>query len=135
MIVPSEEITSIFNWKLIDKPAVPGSFTNVEENEDFELLFMVNIDEMKLKEALRNSQRPPGAAVRKFLWKRILLRDEGITQSTLKGYNQKKACLFGKDLDIEASLPNFVDTDHLIYYYLNEEVSLFLGISFQVNSS
>ncbi len=91
MIVPSEEITSIFNWKLIDKPAVPGSFTNVEENEDFELLFMVNIDEMKLKEALRNSQRPPGAAVRKFLWKRILLRDEGITQSTLKGYNQKKA--------------------------------------------
>jgi len=124
MIVATQEITSIFNWSLIEKSIVPDTFINVEENEDFELLFMVNIDEIKLKETLRSSQRPPGAAVRKFLWKRILLRDEGVAQSTIKSYNEKKSRLFGKDLDIQASLPNFVDTNHLIYYYLNDEVIL-----------
>lgn len=115
-----DKTTSIFNWKLINKDIFPEEYNNAEAKEDFELLFMVNIDHVKLKLTLRNSTRDPNLAVRKFLWKRILL-NESTTATTIEKYNEKKSILFGKDLNMEAELPDFVDTDHLVYYYLNDE--------------
>ena len=117
-----DKTTSIFNWKLIDKDQFPDSFNNADAKENFELLFMVNIDSAKLKDILRNSTRDPNQAVRKFLWKRILLLNQENTQTTIDNYDEKKMTLFGKDLNIDAELPDFVDADHLVYYYLNEEV-------------
>lgn len=117
-----DKTTSIFNWKLIDRETFPDSYNNADAKENFELLFMVNIDHVKLKEILRTSTREPNQAVRKFLWKRILLINQETTKTTIEKYDEKKTTLFGKDLNIEAELPDFTDTDHLVYYYLNEEV-------------
>lgn len=118
-----DKTTSIFNWKLIDRERFPDSYNNADAKENFELLFMVNIDHVKLKEILRTSTREPNQAVRKFLWKRILLINQETTKTTIEKYDEKKTTLFGKDLNIEAELPDFTDADHLVYYYLNEEVS------------
>jgi hypothetical protein len=113
--------TSCFNWKLIDKEKFPERFNDSEVKEDFELLFMETVDPIKLKEIFRHSTRDPNQAVRKFLWKRILLNDKSQTQTTIKKYIEKKNILFGKELNIEAELPDFVDSSHLVFYYLNDE--------------
>lgn len=115
-----QEATSCYNIKLIDKEKFPKRFNDTDVKENFELLFTVNIDPSKLKLILRSSIREPNQAVRKFLWKRILL-NESTTAITVENYNQKKSILFGKNLNIEVEMPDFVDMDHLVFYYLNNE--------------
>lgn len=119
MIVLQEQ-TSCYNLSLIDREKFPEQFNDTDVKENFELLFTVNIDPSKLKDILRNSIREPNQAVRKFLWKRILL-NESTTATTVENYNQKKSILFGKSLNIEAEMPDFVDRDHLVFYYLSDE--------------
>jgi hypothetical protein len=113
--------TSCLNWKLISKEKFPKEYTDSNVEENFNLLFQENIDAIKLKEILRNSFRDPNQAVRKFLWKRILLHDADRTTLAIDKYKQKIATVFGKNLNLKAELPDFVDQDHLVYYYLNEE--------------
>ena len=111
-----------FNWKLIDRERLPAQFTTAEVKEDFELLFMEVVDPVKLKDMFRNSTREPNQPVRKFLWKRILLAgDKSQTRTCIDKYMEKRHVLFGKELDIEAELPDFVDKQRLVFYYLNEE--------------
>ena len=99
----------------------PACYNDLNVKEDFELLFQEHADPVKLKETLRNSIRHPNQAVRKFLWKRILLSDTSQAKVTMAKYNQKVNVLFGKSLTRTAELPDFVDIDHLVYYYLNED--------------
>lgn len=113
--------TSCFNWSLIDKTTFPVQYNSLNSKEDLHLLFGDNIEHVKLKEILRNSTRDPNQGVRKFLWKRILLQVTSQHWSTFESYNQKISILFGKNLTLDAELPNFVDMDHLVFYYLNEE--------------
>lgn len=114
--------TSCFNWSLIDKSTFPVQYNGLNSKEDLNLLFQENIEPVKLKEILRNSTRDPNQGVRKFLWKRILLQQVTSQHwTTIENYNQKISILFGKNLTLEAELPNFVDMDHLVFYYLNEE--------------
>ena len=117
-----EKSPTCLNYKLICKERLPEDFTELTKNEDFDLLFQENIDPIKLKEILRNSTRDPTQAVRKFLWKRILLsQDTSQTLVTIEKYNKKISVLFGKNLTLKSELPDFVDLEHLAYYYLNDE--------------
>jgi hypothetical protein len=111
-----------FNCKLIAKERLPAEFNDQTKNEDFNLLFQENIDSINLKEILRSSTRDPNQAVRKFLWKRILLSDTSQTKLTIEKYHKSISVLFGKNLMLKSELlPDFVDLEHLTYYYLNEE--------------
>ena len=128
MILLDKAPTSCLNWKLISKEAFPPEFKECNVEENFDLLFQENIDAAKLKETLRNSVREPNQAVRKFLWKRILLHDsQSNTTASIDKYKQKIAHLFGKNLKLKAELPDFVDKNHLVYYYLNEDGKLAVG--------
>ena len=113
--------TSSFNWNLIEKDRFPAEFNDSNVKEDFDLLFQETIDPAKLKEILRTSTRDPNLAVRKFLWKRILLGDISQVQLTIEKYNQNISKLFGKKLTLEAELPDFIERKHLVYFYLNDE--------------
>jgi hypothetical protein len=122
MIVIDKSInTTCFNWNLIDRDIIPDQYNTLNSKEDLNLLFQDNIDPIKLKEILRSSTRDANQGVRKFLWKRILLHDLSQHRTTIETYNQKTSILFGKDLSLDAELPDFVDKDHLVYYYLNDE--------------
>lgn len=116
-----DKTLTCFNHKLIDKERLPSEFNDQSKNEDFNLLFQENIDSINLKEILRSSTREPYQAVRKFLWKRILLNDTSQTQLTIEKYNKSIGVLFGKNLMLKSELPDFVDLEHLTYYYLNDE--------------
>ena len=117
-----EKSPTCLNYKLISKERLPVDFTELTTNEDFELLFQETIEPVKLKEILRSSTRDPTQAVRKFLWKRILLGgDTSQTCMTIEKYNKKIGMLFGKNLTLKSELPDFVDAEHLAYYYLNDE--------------
>lgn len=121
MIVLDKKEVSCVNWSLVQKDKFPDEYTNVNVREDLDLLFQDQIDQAKLKEIFRSSSREPNQAVRKFLWKRILLpADSSQTALTMHKYAQKISVLFGKHLKLKAELPDFVDRDHLCFYYLNE---------------
>lgn len=130
--------TSCLNWQLIARDKFPAEYNDSNVREDFELLFQEQLDPVKLKETLRQTQRQPNQAVRKFLWKRIILLTSGVKssssasngakqqqnrsfQSNIEGYNKKIAVLFGKNLKLRAEIPSFVDQGHLTFYYLNED--------------
>ena len=110
-----------FNYKLMAKERFPAEFNDQTKNEDFNLLFQENIDSINMKEILRSSTRDPNQAVRKFLWKRILLSDTSQTKLTIEKYNKSIGVLFGKNLMLKSELPDFVDLAHLTYYFLNDE--------------
>jgi hypothetical protein len=125
MLILPDKPTSCLNWTLIARDKFPAAFNDANVKEDFELLFQEQIDPIKLKETLRQTQRQPNQAVRKFLWKRILITADSSQaanlQATMDGYIKKISVLFGKSLKLKAELPGFVDKDHLTFYYLNEE--------------
>lgn len=127
---------SCLNWQLIDKTTFPNEYTysNVEEN--FDLLFRDNVDTSKLKEMFRTSHRDPQQAVRKFLWKRILVTTSPATTMSkfesssdqyglvAEGYTTKASVMFGRSLSLHAEMPDFVGKQHLVYYYLNDDGKL-----------
>jgi hypothetical protein len=113
------EISS-FNWKLIDKSKFPQRFNDDNAPEDFELLFQENFDNQKLKEIFRTTVREPNQAVRKYLWKRILLTETTQTEN-VKEYNKKCSVLFGKNLTLKHQIPDFCDHDHTSCFFLNED--------------
>ncbi|CAF1065546.1 unnamed protein product [Brachionus calyciflorus] len=113
-------IVSCYNWTFIQKDQFPSEYNQSNIKEDFNLLFQDNIDHQKLKECLRTSVREPNQAVRKFLWKRILIHDTSQLKLTIDKYTQKISVLFGKNLQLKAELPDFVDREHLCFFYLNE---------------
>lgn len=115
------KLGSPFNWEYVDSDKLPECFYNLNVKEDFVLLFDENNDINKLKEILRATIREPNQVVRKFLWKRILstLSEANFLQTT-KSYDDKRDAMFGKSLHIKAELPHFVDKQHLLYYYLND---------------
>ena len=130
IILDTKPLNSCLNWPLIARDKFPSRFTDSNVEEDFELLFQEQIDPVKLKDTLRQTQRQPNQAVRKFLWKRILLNNNSSNtsnndltplQTTIEAYNKKMNVLFGKNLKLKAEIPSFVDKDHLTFYYLNEE--------------
>lgn len=118
MIVMGKNELSCFNWSLIEKDNFPDEFNKVDVQEDFELLFDTEMEHARLKESLRSCGRAANQAVRKFLWKRILLSAD--STKTMEKYSEKIAVLFGKQLKLKAELPDFVDHEHLCFYYLNE---------------
>lgn len=130
---------SCLNWSLIDKTRFPNEFTHSNVEEDFDLLFRDQVDSAKLKETFRTSHRDPQQAVRKFLWKRILIvtscgstgGDSTTTTSVdnqlstlAESYTSKASVMFGRSLTLKAELPDFVCKQHLVYYYLNDEGKL-----------
>lgn len=122
---PSSASKSCLNWTYIDKSTFPNEFTHSNIEENFDLLFRDHVDLSKLKDTFRSSHRDPQQAVRKFLWRRILVTNDGFAadQYTLAAdsYNNKASVLFGRSLSLRAELPDFVCKQHLVYYYLNEE--------------
>ena len=120
-MILGEKPPSCLNWNLICKKKFPQQLTELNVEEDFNLLFQESIDPIKLKDTLRSSIREPNQAVRKFLWKRILLNDPSQALLTIEKYNKKISLLFGKNLTLKAELPDFVDREHLTYYFLNDE--------------
>lgn len=118
MIVTGKNELSCFNWSLIEKEKFPAEYNKLDVQEDFELLFGDQMEQAKLKESLRSGGRAANQAVRKFLWKRILLPAD--SAKTMEKYSEKIAVLFGKQLKLRAELPDFVDHEHMCFYYLNE---------------
>lgn len=117
----SEAYKSCLNWPFINKEKFPNEFSHSNVEEDFELLFRDQIDSNKLKETFRSSIRDPHQAVRKFLWKRILISDLSQLGLIADNYHAKISLMFGKNLTLRAELPDFVCKEHLVFYYLNEE--------------
>jgi len=116
---------SCLNWSYIDKSTFPSEFTHSNVEENFDLLFRDQIDTSKLKETFRTSPRDPQQAVRKFLWKRILVTTGTVGPDqyglVAKGYNSKASLMFGRQFSLRAELPDFVCKQHLVYYYLNDD--------------
>lgn len=127
ILIEKGQTTSSFNWNFICKDKFPAQFNDTNVKEDFELLFQESFDAQRLKEILRTSTREPNQAVRKFLWKRILLNDTSQSKVTMEKYTQKIGLLFGKNLQLKAEMPDFVDRDHLAFYYLNENGKAAVG--------
>jgi hypothetical protein len=115
------KLGSPYNWDYIDVQTFPASYNNSNIKEDFELLFFQeNFDCAKLKEILRSTVREPNQSVRKYLWKRILsIEQNNSIQSTSQTYEEKRSKLFGKS-NIQLELPAFIDTENILYYFLNE---------------
>jgi hypothetical protein len=63
MIILADKPTSCLNWPLIARDKFPPEFNNANVKEDFELLFQEQLDPVKLKDTLRQTQRPPNQVI------------------------------------------------------------------------
>lgn len=128
---PPTQAKSCLNWQFIDKSTFPNEFTHSNVEEDFGLLFEEQVEASKLKETFRTSHRDPQQAVRKYLWRRVILMNSDMNPTQLAlladGYHSKAGVMFGRTLSLRAEMPDFVCKRHLVYYYLNDEGKAAVG--------